>query len=150
MKRTNLAKTLESERSAAGLTQHKLAKLLGISRPGYNRLEGLGRRPEPETLAIICRNWTDKTAGLRVLVEHLRDEVERARFPDGTISMRVTSDGVDLEHVAGMLRTMHARDPELYQHIHALIHALTDSPAAADTRIAAEPHGPTWPKPRKR
>lgn len=110
---TNLGRAMRAERNAANLTQDALAKALKISRPALNQIENRARRPDADTLPRLCHNWPTVAAGIRIAIEHLRDEWDRCHLPAGAVKIRATDDQ-DTEDAAANLRAIRAIDNALY------------------------------------
>jgi transcriptional regulator with XRE-family HTH domain len=148
--RTHLGYALFNERKLLDMTQDAVADRLGISRPALNLLENRQRRPDAETLPLLCHGWPDPNAGVRVAIEHLRDEWDRCGLPTGGVSIRAADDDT-LEHATAQLRAIRIYDAELYSHLIALMDAVVAaSGGSANERLLAADGGPTWDaKPRK-
>lgn len=77
------------------ISQSELSVQTKVSQPAINRLI-LGTRPEPGTLSAICQYWEIKSDGLSLLIEHLRDEIERANYKTESIHIEPRYDADNL------------------------------------------------------
>lgn len=142
--RTHFGRALQAARNSSGLTLEGLAELSGISHPAIHRIENYARRPDVETLRALVSSWPEAITRARILIEHLRDEVQRAGQPDGSITMHPS--GTPSESAAvHNLALIHMRAPSVAEHIDALLSAFAelvmDDPEAG-AMIAAEPPPP--------
>ena len=78
MKRTYLGGAILYHIGKHQLSQAVVAQRSGITQPSLSRLISKGQRPEPDSLKGLCCCWPDEKTNLRVLIEHLRDEMVRA------------------------------------------------------------------------
>lgn len=146
MDRSHLARAIGTALQRYGWTQTKLSDATSISQGNLNVILNRRRRPEPETLRSICTCWPDRGTNLRILVEHLRDEVELAGYPDGTISSR-TSDEADVSALDHTLTLIRDADKDLYTRLASIIadiyRLLSEGGASSIARVA-EGTGPQW------
>jgi transcriptional regulator with XRE-family HTH domain len=78
MNRSNFGRAIYYHLTAKDLNQVDLAKLTGLSQASISRVISRERRPDVPSLRALCNCWPDRESNLRVLIEHLRDEVRRA------------------------------------------------------------------------
>jgi hypothetical protein len=102
-----------------------------------------GRRPHPDTLAAITAYpWPGKAArGVSLLIEHLRDEIDRARLryshPKTRIILRATgSTDADLDRDIDSLRAHAQVNPDVAHLIADLVTILNQQDRAQ--HLAAE------------
>jgi transcriptional regulator with XRE-family HTH domain len=142
--RNHLGNAIYHERTAQRMTQDALASRLGISHAGLNRLENQSRRPDTDTLPRLCHGWPDNSAGIRVAIEHLRDEWQRCGLPDGAVSIRSSKDN-DLEHAFETMRAIRLIDRSVYDHLLVLMDSIvTASGGVTGRMLAADGSGPDW------
>jgi len=88
MKHTHLGQCLLEAIGREQTTQRAIAVKAGISHPSITRMIANGQRPEPDTLLAVCHAF-ERPNGARVLLGHLRDEIERAGFLLREIDVRI-------------------------------------------------------------
>lgn len=148
-KTSHFGRALYVARRHHELTLDALAQRCGLSQPGINRIENYARRPDVDTLRALCGCWPDPITAARVLVEHLRDEVERAGHADGSITIHPTTGAAAEAAAVHALALIHDRSPEVAAHLDALLADLArlvaSEPAAArEIMRAAEPPAPEY------
>ena len=72
-------------------TQLSLANKINLAQSSLSQIMSRPKRPETTTLRALCNCWPDADSNLRVLIEHLRDEMVRAgHAAEGEIEFRPT------------------------------------------------------------
>lgn len=89
---SHFGRAVYAARQDAGMTLCALADAARLSQTGINRIENYARRPDVDTLRALCGCWPDPITAARVLIAHLRDEVQRAGHADGSIEMHPTAE----------------------------------------------------------
>lgn len=141
--KSNLARAIYTSRHELEWSLSELGKALALSPAGLNRLENNDRRPDVPTLRALVSHWpaSKRAYGLRLLCEHLRDEVVRAGVGHGDVVIRLPSDK-DLDpEVIRALDIIRSNDAT-YRHVCALLRQLARLPA--DTQLLAADGKPTW------
>ena len=140
--RTHMGRAIGAALADLDWPQQRLSAIAHIDQGTINRIINRKRRPDIATLRALCTCWTDPVRNARIMVEHLRDEVEAAGHADGSIIIAPSGAATDTRarHTLDLIR---AADPDLYSHICALLsgvwHALSgDRPARM---LAAEAPG---------
>jgi transcriptional regulator with XRE-family HTH domain len=100
MKTRHLGAALSNLISIKKTNQIKVAEKSGVSQPAINRIIQ-GARPTPETLKLITNAW-EKKDGIALLIEHLRDEIERSGQLNDEINI-TPRDGDDYNTLADTL-----------------------------------------------
>jgi transcriptional regulator with XRE-family HTH domain len=77
MHRTYLGNSLLYHLGKHEWTQAALAERAAVTQSSLSRLISARQRPETSTLRALCTCWPDPGSNLRVLIEHLRDEMVR-------------------------------------------------------------------------
>lgn len=139
--RSQFGRIISMELAANGKKQVWLAEKSGINQGALSRIISSNMRPDSDTLRAICEALRDDGAGIRVLIAHLRDEVDRAGMEAGEIEIK-PSNNPDLTEAAAIIDQLAKYDPDLLGHVMILIRNLArlvarDEPApmiAADKR----------------
>lgn len=145
MHQTHLGRAVRAALTEAGWSQAELASRADIDQSGVNRIMNSARRPEINTLRAICTCWTSRATNVRILIEHLRDEVERAGHEHGTVNMQSGQPADEAAHLLALIRD---HDTNLHRHLCYLITSIWDMLANRNGSLAraADGPGPTWPK----
>jgi transcriptional regulator with XRE-family HTH domain len=152
--RSQFGRAVYAARSSARWTQQQTGTACSLTHSAINRAENSPRRPDPPTLRALCTCWPDRTAGLRVLIAHLEDEITRAGR--GRSEIDITES--DADHDGGPARDLHAiraHDADLYDRLTRLIARLRAMSSDAAGRspqplqAAAEPAPEYGTEPRE-
>ncbi len=85
---TRLGRKLGRVMSRNGLTQLAFAKKANVANATVAKVRSYGMRPGPEMLHLLCNcPAIDRTDGVELLCEHLRDEIDRAGFLQDEITI---------------------------------------------------------------
>ncbi len=142
MKRSYVGRVLAIEMEREDITQAEFAARCAITQPSAWRIMRGHIRLAEGTLQRITHCWSDKAANGRMLIAHLRDEIQRAGYdpendvvltwPDGRTAQSLRHQDLDTirEHLS---------DPDVAELIHdiaglierAASHQHTHWPAAA-------------------
>lgn len=148
--RTHFGRAIEHAIMVNATTQARISIAAKLSQGALNHIIQAYRRPDADTLRALCNCWPDRITCARILIEHLRDEVERAGHADGTIHLSLAGDNREAaaQHA---LAIIHQRSREVAQHLDALIEDLArlvaSDPETASELLAAEPD-PDTPAPK--
>lgn len=137
--------------------QSALALKAKISQPAINRLIQ-GTRPEVDTLAAICHVWDDENPadGITLLIEHLRDEIERANYNHETINIAPRDGSDKYDKLVDTLITAARIDPDIRALLQDLATLITRSKLDRQLKVldtAADPEDQPYkinPKGRKK
>ena len=151
-KRTHLGRAIYNETHAAKRTQTETAQRAGIQQGSLSCIiSGRRARPDVPTLRALCAPhvWTDRAAALSILLGHLRDEVERAGYPDGTIKMHADGAAGPAIDTAEMIREISENNATLGAHLGAIVTSLYQMIHADDqpARMVAERSEKYTPRP---
>lgn len=78
MKRSHFGESVLYHMRKHDLTQVGLATKAGVAQSSLSQLISQPKRPEEPTLKALCTCWPGEETNIRVLIEHLRDEMVRA------------------------------------------------------------------------
>ena len=96
MKRSHFGSSILYHLNKHERSQSGLADTTGVTQSSLSRLIAGTQRPEISTLRALCTCWPDPQTNLRVLIEHLRDEMVRAgHSAEGEIDFRPLDHGQD-------------------------------------------------------
>jgi transcriptional regulator with XRE-family HTH domain len=155
MKGTYISRALALEMERAGITQNEIATRAHITQPSAWRILHGRCRLAPETLRLITHCMIDHNANGRLLIAHLRDELQRAgwdpetsvqfAWPDGSAAQSLRHDDIET------LRR-HIADPDVAAVIRGLallleradISRITSEKHSREPSLAADPHGPEY------
>ena len=151
-KRTHLGRAIYNETHATGRTQTETAQRAGIQQGSLSCIiSGRRARPDVPTLRALCAPhvWPDRAAALAILLGHLRDEVERAGYPDGTIDMHADGATSPSLNTAAMVKEISDKNPTLGAHLSAIVQTLYKMMHVADqpARMVAERSEKYTPRP---
>lgn len=158
MKKTYIGRVLSYEMQRMGMTQSALSDRASVPQPTISQIIATDVRIAPTSLAALTHCWPTPEANGRVLIAHLRDEINRAghdaenaveiRWPNGdkATTMAARSLAVIQSHLA---------DPDVAALIHDLAKVLRRADkfkGAQDQNptpleqpgLAAEPHAPDY------
>lgn len=91
MHRTYLGNSILYHLGKHGMTQLALGEATGMRSSSLSEIISKPKRPEASTLRALCTCWPDPESNLRVLIEHLRDEMVRAGHAgEGELEFRPT------------------------------------------------------------
>lgn len=142
--KTNFGIHLDAAIKAAGLSQLQFEKSSGIRQSTVNTIINMGRRPRSDTLASITGyDWPDDNLrGVSLLIEHLRDEINRSRLGETHPKTRITieihdTSSADIDTVLDSLRAHAQTNPDLARMLCDLL-ALLDEQERPNM-LAAEP-----------
>ncbi len=91
--KTNFAHAMLQHIAVAKTTQWAIAAQAGISHVSLSRIISRGHRPDPKTLAGLCRAMPNKIAAIDILCGHLSDEIQRAEYLQTDIAIIPDHDG---------------------------------------------------------
>lgn len=77
-KKTYLGQAIGFYLTKLGWTQGQLSEKAGLSQPTISQLISTPTRINTKSLKDICHCWPSPEINLLILIEHLRDEIERA------------------------------------------------------------------------
>ena len=119
--KTNLSHAITLELDAAKWTQTELAKRTGLTQSSICRaMTSETDRPRPAILEALIRCWTDPGASQRVLIAHLRDEIDRAGMPEACLDIAPVGDQIPGD-ISRALRTIARADLNAYKAVRELI-----------------------------
>lgn len=159
MSANNLAKELAEIIASQGLSQRGLALKAGLSSAGVSYLMS-GTRPDADTLAVVIIHATDcPELRQRLVLAHLRDEVERAGHRPADYSLMPASQVAEVARVQsvaalhpGLVRLLFTalEVPELLATLLdlATLSARYESKAEPERHVA-EGSGPAMPVPKE-
>ncbi|MDD3276780.1 MAG: helix-turn-helix transcriptional regulator [Kiritimatiellales bacterium] len=142
----HLGAALSNLISTKETNQTVLSQLSGISQPAINRLIQ-GTRPTVETLAALCHAWKDPSDGITLLIEHLRDEIERADYNHESISITPRDGSDKYDQLADTLITAARIDPDIRALLQDLATLITRSKLDRNLKVldtAADPEGESY------
>jgi hypothetical protein len=139
MKWSRLAKAVNVEAQSEGLSISAVAQRIGRSQGAMVHLLAEGRRASPETMAVLSRGWKEPGAGARVMIAHLQDELERAKWPvhDYHIEFHDGRGGKTVSHLEADIADFRAA----VEYVPALACLLSDVLAIAKAELPAELFG---------
>ncbi len=120
--RSNFGRAIGVAIETSGVPQMHVARRAGVSQTSLNRIINYARRPDPATLTALCHCWAP-AENIRILIEHLRDEITRAQHASSTISIR-PAESPTTEDIARMLALLDTYDPDAAKHIRRLVSAM--------------------------
>lgn len=142
--KSNLGIHIAATLQANQISQLQLSKTIGIRQSTINAIINEGSRPQPDSLAALTGyDWPEKNSGVNLLLEHLRDEIDRARLreshPKAHIQMKVvvTTDAT-IDNVIDSLRAHAQVNADVYKLLADLLTLLDDQDQQI-TKIAADP-----------
>ena len=100
---THLGRSLLYHLSRHNMKQTELARRTSLPGSSVSELISKGTRPEPASLRALCNCWPDGASNLRVLIEHLRDEMNRAGHADAVELRPAVSTRKDVDRDIDML-----------------------------------------------
>lgn len=116
---SNLGIHLRVEMDNAKISQLQFAGRIGLRQSTINAIINTGARPQPDSMAAIVRyDWPERSTGINLLMEHLRDEITRAQLkkshPTARILMRsAVTDRPEIDHVLDSIRAHARSNPDL-------------------------------------
>lgn len=162
MKRTYVGRVVLLELEKAGIKQADLAKKCNMSQPSISAIISSDVRLAPATMQVMTHCWPTAEANGRVLIAHLRDEINRAGHdPENSIDIRWPNGDKATTMAARSLDVIrrHLSDSDVAALIHSLAAVLKRAEKkekeAAETNptprhqpgLAADPHGPAYSTP---
>lgn len=151
MKKTYIGRVLVYEMQRCGLTQSALADRATIPQPTISQIIATDVRIAPTSLNALTHCWPTPEANGRVLIAHLRDEINRSGHdPDNSIEIRWPNGGRATTIAARSLAVIQSQlaDPDVAALVHALATVLRRkeraSARAAQPGLAADPQGPDY------
>ena len=150
--KTYTSRALQAAMYDYDMTQAGIAKNSGLNQTTIsNLISGRRARPDVPTLRALCAPhvWTHRAAALSILLGHLRDEVERAGYPDGTIKMHADGAAGPAIDTAEMIREISEKNATLGAHLGAIVTSLYQMIHADDqpARMVAERSEKYTPRP---
>jgi hypothetical protein len=146
LKRSNFALTLGHEMSTLSAPldrQIPLSKHLCISQSGLALYISGRRRPDDASLRNICARWPDRDGAQRLLLAHLRDQIEIAGLTDAGITITAKADAATDPQLTADLELL-TQEAGYRPQIKPLIHNLADMIRAS--YIAQEVSGEPAPR----
>jgi transcriptional regulator with XRE-family HTH domain len=139
---THLSNAIAAELIRAGWTQAELAEKTSLTQSSICRaMSSKTDRPRPAILSALIRCWPGPGAPLRVLIAHLRDEINRAGMPQACLDIATPGDHIPGD-IARALRTIARTDPNAFNATRDLIiklgYLIETSDASNRMRQAAE------------
>jgi transcriptional regulator with XRE-family HTH domain len=123
MPTTHIGRAVRAAIAATGETQTAIAQRAGLHPSAVCRIISSSRRPDVSTLRAICSPaaWRSPARAVAVLVEHLRDEIERAGHPPAAVDMRPAAEADDAAATLARLRRL---APDIGARVDALLAAI--------------------------
>jgi len=144
MQRTYLGNSILYHLGKHAWTQLKLGEATGMRSSSLSEIISKPKRPEATTLRALCNCWPDAESNLRILIEHLRDEMVRAGHAgEGELEFRPSKPSrADIDRDLALL----CEEATLDVDVAAIVRDLATLVRRA--RTAGEAHQPAKPKKR--
>jgi len=131
MKKTYIGRVLVYEMQRCGLTQSALADRASIPQPTISQIIATDVRIAPASLNALTHCWPTPEANGRVLIAHLRDEINRSGHdPENSLDIRWPNGDRAKTTSARSLEVVrrHLSDPDVAALIHSLATLLNIAP----------------------
>lgn len=139
MKHTRLAAAICQELEVEGITLSALSGRIGRTQGAMSLLIGRGSRAASETLAALSKCWKSPASGVRIIIAHLHDEIERAGWKSG--EYRISHKAGDLPATLSRLDRDLADLRAAAEHVPALACLVSDVLAVARAELPASVFG---------